>query len=113
VLAEWMDRGGGVFAVGDHFNLGASMCSRIPRVRTMRKWTEAQGVPSQFGDDRNETLQLVPASSDDAREGDATPQTIEPVFRAGDLDPGSPTSTASVALRGGRRDHQRVSRSHA
>ena len=82
VLAEWMDRGGGVFAVGDHFNLGASMCSRIPRVRTMRKWTEGQGVPSQFGDDRNETLQLVPASSDDAREGDATPQTIEPVFRA-------------------------------
>src|SRR5437763_3027999 len=39
LLAEWMDRGGGVFAAGDHWNLGASMCSRIPRVRTMRRWT--------------------------------------------------------------------------
>ncbi len=28
-LAEWMDKGGGVFAAGDHWNLGASMCSRI------------------------------------------------------------------------------------
>src|SRR5262252_3875970 len=25
LLAEWMDRGGGVFAAGDHYNLGASM----------------------------------------------------------------------------------------
>src|SRR5688572_16122379 len=39
VLAEWMDRGGGVFATGDHGVLGAAMCSRIPRVGTMRKWT--------------------------------------------------------------------------
>ncbi len=37
LIAEWMDRGGGVFATGDHGVLGASMCSRIPRVRTMRR----------------------------------------------------------------------------
>jgi hypothetical protein len=85
LLAEWMDRGGGVFATGDHDNLGASMCSRIPRVRTMRKWTEAQGVPPQHGPYRNETLQGVGtpegiATGDDAREGDTYAQPIEPVY---------------------------------
>src|SRR4051794_22916342 len=52
-----MDRGGGVFATGDHGNLGAAMCSRIPRVRTMRKWTPQQGVPTIDGDTRIQTLQ--------------------------------------------------------
>ena len=36
LIAMWMDRGGGVFATGDHNVLGASLCSRIPRVRTAR-----------------------------------------------------------------------------
>jgi hypothetical protein len=81
LLAEWMDNGGGVFATGDHFNLGASMCSRIPRVRTMRRWTQAQGVPPQDGPYRHETLQHVPGGF--AKwEGDTTPQTIEPVLQA-------------------------------
>lgn len=71
VLAEWMDRGGGVFAVGDHAMLGASMCSRVPRVRSMRRWTHAQGVPSFVGDDRNETLQAAPLTSD---QGDEAPE---------------------------------------
>lgn len=56
VLFRWMDNGGGVFATGDHFNLGASLCSRIPRVRNMRKWTVADGVPSNVGPDRHDTL---------------------------------------------------------
>lgn len=46
VLASWMDGGGGVFATGDHSILGASMCSRVPRVRSMRAWTHAQCLPS-------------------------------------------------------------------
>jgi hypothetical protein len=82
ILAEWMDRGGGVFATGDHFNLGASMCSRIPRVRTMRKWTESQGVPTQDGDLRNQTLQPEPGTPDEAWEGDAFPQPVELVYQA-------------------------------
>lgn len=45
VLKTWMDAGGGIFATGDHDILGASMCSRIPRVRRMRKWKVADGVP--------------------------------------------------------------------
>lgn len=56
-LAEWMDRGGGVFAVGDHSILGASLCRRIPRVRTMRRWTHVDGVPEDSGTRRNQTLQ--------------------------------------------------------
>lgn len=45
-LTTWMnDRRGGLLAMGDHDYLGASMCHRIPRIRSMRRWTNAQGVP--------------------------------------------------------------------
>ena len=77
-LAEWMDRGGGVFAAGDHWNLGASMCWRIPRVRSMRRWTKEQGVPSMNGNDRHETLQPNPDVTQDP-EGDTIPQPIDVV----------------------------------
>jgi hypothetical protein len=80
IVAEWMDGGGGVFAAGDHSLLGASMCHRIPRVRTMRRWTRAQQVPT-FGDDaRNETLVHGPGL-EDAWEGDRWPQRIYPVLQ--------------------------------
>jgi hypothetical protein len=80
IIAEWMDRGGGVFAAGDHALLGASMCRRIPRVRTMRRWTRAQGVPAFKGPDRHETLQHVdPGPSN--WEGDEWAQHIYPVLR--------------------------------
>jgi hypothetical protein len=38
VLSQFMDDGGGVFATGDHEDLGVAMCGRVPRVRSMRKW---------------------------------------------------------------------------
>ena len=78
-----MDRGGGVFATGDHFNLGASMCSRIPRVRTMRRWTQEQGVPLQYGDLRHQTLQPQSSSGEEQEEGDAFPQPVELSYRPG------------------------------
>ena len=56
ILSRWMDQGGGLFATGDHYNLGAALCSRIPRARTMRKWTVAQGVPLPTGLNRHDTL---------------------------------------------------------
>lgn len=37
-VSEFMNGGGGVFATGDHEDLGVDMCGRIPRVRSMRKW---------------------------------------------------------------------------
>lgn len=81
MVAEWMGRGGGVFATGDHSLLGASMCYRIPRVRTMRNWTRAQGVPSFAGEDRHETLVHAPGGGFAAWEGDRWPQQIFPVYR--------------------------------
>ena len=80
IVAEWMERGGGVFATGDHSLLGASMCSRIPRVRNMRKWTRAQGVPSFGEEDRHETLVHV-QSGILSWEGDRWGQQIWPVYR--------------------------------
>lgn len=56
ILARWMDNGGGLFATGDHADLGSSLCARVPRVRSMRKWTAAQGVPQPVGPDRHDSL---------------------------------------------------------
>ena len=93
LIADWMDRGGGVFATGDHSLLGASMCHRIPRVRTMRRWTRAQQVPSFDGSDRHQTLVAAPGGQD-AEEGDRWPQRIfpvlTPVFRGAFVYPSSP-----------------------
>jgi len=56
IVYRWMnERQGGVLAMGDHADLGASLCSEIPRVRNMRKWRV--GVPQNFGPDRHDTLQ--------------------------------------------------------
>lgn len=78
ILAEWMEHGGGVFATGDHSILGASMCHRIPRVRTMRRWRRDQGVPTFSGPTRNETL-VQSVGREDDWEGDGLAQRIFPV----------------------------------
>ncbi|RYC70995.1 MULTISPECIES: hypothetical protein [Spirosoma] len=84
VLTDWMNQGGGVFATGDHDYLGASMCHRIPRVGSMRKWTNADGVPPINGPSRLDTNR--PATPDEdtgvdvianANESDNLPQTIQ------------------------------------
>jgi hypothetical protein len=53
-ITAFMQEGGGVFATGDHEDLGAGMCKDIPRVRNMRYWTNTapQVVPSAGGTDR-------------------------------------------------------------
>jgi hypothetical protein len=63
ILYRWMnEKDGGVFAVGDHEDLGEALCSRIPRVRSMRKWKFGPGVPAadrapdNNGLDRHDTL---------------------------------------------------------
>ncbi len=87
-LTEWMNnRQGGIFATGDHDYLGASMCSRIPRVGTMRLWTNADGVPSRTGADRIDTNRpSTPGQADIAgtpdvmpftNQSDVVPQAIE------------------------------------
>lgn len=56
-LDEWMtEKKGGLFGTGDHHFLGASMCRKIPRLGTMRRWTNADGVPPIGTPDRIDTL---------------------------------------------------------
>ncbi|GAA1296831.1 hypothetical protein [Saccharothrix xinjiangensis] len=62
-LAEFMDGGGGMFATGDHEDLGVSLCGAVPRVRTMRKWHWPEPgpngepvAPSVDGPGRHDTL---------------------------------------------------------
>jgi hypothetical protein len=54
-VTAFMQQGGGLFATGDHENLGAGMCARIPRVRSMRYW-KLEDAPSRAGVDRLSTL---------------------------------------------------------
>lgn len=90
-LTRWMnERRGGLLAMGDHDYLGASMCHRIPRIRSMRRWTNAQGVPPIGGAGhpdtalRHDTNQpATPAQISGgalipfANQEDATPQKID------------------------------------
>ncbi|MGB3182696.1 MAG: hypothetical protein WBB45_14995 [Cyclobacteriaceae bacterium] len=63
VLTDWMEKGGGLFATGDHADLGASLCSRVPRASKMRLWTStvdsdgnAVAPPQPTGANRHDTL---------------------------------------------------------
>ncbi len=96
VLRDWMNAGGGVFATGDHHYLGASMCYRIPRVGTMRKWTNLDGVPTIGGNTRIDTNQPATPGQEagtdvipNSAERDEFPQPIEwvpdSIFRNGFL----------------------------
>jgi hypothetical protein len=84
VLTTWMNNGGGIFATGDHDYLGASMCHRIPRIGTMRAWTNGQGVPPQFSAariDTNRPFNTAEIAGTEViefdRQSDSKPQPIE------------------------------------
>jgi hypothetical protein len=72
-IANFMELGGGVFAVGDHYGLGADMCGQIPRVRVMRSWygDTTRGAPppnvplnfSAYGIGRADTTLRNPAGT--------------------------------------------------
>ncbi len=47
-VAQFMQAGGGVFATGDHEDLGAGMSKDVPRVREMRYWLSTE--TPDFGD---------------------------------------------------------------
>lgn len=85
VLTTWMNnKKGGVFATGDHDFLGAPMCSRIPRIGTMRAWTNTQGVPPINTSERIDTNRPFNAAEmagteviEFSRQSDSLPQTID------------------------------------
>lgn len=61
-IKRFMEEGGGVFATGDHKDLGARTCKDIPRVNSMRKWfwdptdpNNLENAPDQFGVSRLST----------------------------------------------------------
>ncbi len=84
-LARWMnERKGGLFGTGDHHYLGASLCSRMPRLGIMRMWTVTDGVPTIGGTTRLDTNRPVTAAQQagtatifNSVQGDAKPQPIE------------------------------------
>jgi hypothetical protein len=59
-VTRFMQLGGGVFATGDHADLGAGMCMDIPRVRSMRFWTANTPSAGQA----NRLTTNVPGSDD-------------------------------------------------
>lgn len=85
-LSNFMDGGGGVFATGDHEDLGVAMCGAVPRVRSMRKWhwpnpgpNGEPVAPPVNGLDRFDTLRQGPSANfqfDD--QSDDVPQNISP-----------------------------------
>ena len=82
-VARFMQNGGGVFATGDHEDLGAGLCGRIPRVRSMRRWA-ANETPSASESDRITTN----LPGDDRQyafddEEDSHPQRLYPNFAVG------------------------------
>lgn len=48
-VTAFMQAGGGVFATGDHEDLGAGMCKDIPRVRNMRYWIHSTAASAKRG----------------------------------------------------------------
>ncbi|MDJ0611527.1 MAG: hypothetical protein QNJ67_21315 [Kiloniellales bacterium] len=85
-LASWMKlRKGGLFATGDHDYLGASMCHRMPRIGTMRLWTNADGVPPIGTPDRIDTLRPPSPAFEPGNPGGPAPMANNP--QQGDLTP--------------------------
>lgn len=81
-LSEFMDGGGGVFATGDHQNLGQPMCAEVPRVRSMRRWyfpnpgpNGEPVAPDQTGVERHDTVMDLAGGGS---QSDKTPQPIHP-----------------------------------
>jgi hypothetical protein len=77
-----MQRGGGVFATGDHGLLGRALGGGVPRVRGMRHWEDfpanAESEVSMTGPLRNDTNQLGhDAGSQFSDQSDDVPQPLD------------------------------------
>lgn len=86
-LAQFMDQGGGVFATGDHQDLGRPICAEVPRVRSMRRWywpnpgpNGEPVAPDQSGPLRHDTVMDVDPATPGLQgdQSDKVPQPIRP-----------------------------------
>lgn len=84
-IEDYMDKGGGLFATGDHGRLGRGMCGNIPRVKEMRYWDNFPSINnntnevSMGGMRRNDTNQPQAGNSfadTFNHQSDDIPQTI-------------------------------------
>jgi hypothetical protein len=81
-LAIFMNRGGGVFATGDHEDLGAALCGNVPRVRSMRRWFLRDSPPPVKGPTRIDTLREGGDKGFETHDqSDRFPQEIRPIFK--------------------------------
>ncbi len=82
IIEDYMNKGGGLFATGDHGALGVSLCGGIPRVKDMRYWDHTAPAPesevSMVEHRRNDTNKLKPGETDTnfTNQEDDIPQTI-------------------------------------
>lgn len=83
-VSQFMDGGGGVFATGDHENLGLALAGEVPRVRSMRRWYHPNPgpngepvAPDQSGTGRHDTL-VDPPGVPGPDQSDGVPQTVRP-----------------------------------
>jgi hypothetical protein len=97
-----MQRGGGVFATGDHGFLGRALCGGLPRVRNMRHWGDfpnsnnATNEVRMTGPRRNDTNQIGhDPGSQFSDQSDDVPQTLDLVLY----------STFFIVLRAARYPH--------
>lgn len=90
-LSRFMNEGGGVFATGDHEDLGVKMCGSVPRVRCMRRWyfntpdplgsPKAPPINSINGGINHDTIIDNPATDTEKTQSDNYPQNIKPRYR--------------------------------
>ena len=103
-IEEYMNKGGGLFATGDHGSLGKGMCGKIPRVKDMRIWddTDPNQTVNEVSMDhrrRNDTNQPQPgdvASTNFADQSDNIPQRIYPKFYGPEYGPLLPHPILSI-----------------
>jgi len=88
-LTQFMDQGGGVFATGDHENLGLPLCGEVPRVRSMRRWHWPNAgpngepvAPDQTGSERHDTVMDTAPGTPGLQgdQSDKVPQPIRPRY---------------------------------
>lgn len=85
-LSEFMNRGGGLFATGDHGELGRCLSGSVTRARSMRLWASTSGDPavdevSMGGQRRNDTNRIGhDPGSQFNDQSDDVPQAIQPVL---------------------------------
>lgn len=79
VMWRFMEDGGGVFATGDHLELGLPLCGDLPRVRKMREWRSTPMVDERIDTLTNPGVDRFVQFDD---QGDEFPQRIFPHYRA-------------------------------